>query len=65
MRIEIGPRDLQKNAVIAAQRATGNKVPVPIPELASVMPAMLEEIQSFLFKKALAARNNQIKTIKQ
>jgi prolyl-tRNA synthetase len=58
LRIEIGPRDLEKGTVALYRRDQGvkektfpNAVDVP-----ATLPALLQEIQDNLYKKALALR---------
>src|SRR5678815_1541740 len=53
LRLEVGPRDLAAGQVVAARRVTREGVPakqtVPIASLATVVPALLEEIQKDLY----------------
>ena len=54
VRIEIGPRDMEKAQVVLVRRDTGAKEFVPRSQLASRLPALLEEIQKDLFVRASA-----------
>ncbi|TQS76474.1 proline--tRNA ligase [Ornithinibacillus gellani] len=56
VRIEMGPRDIEKNQVVLARRDTGEKEFVSIDDLEVRLPALLEEIQQDLFDKAFAHR---------
>lgn len=52
LRIELGPRDLEKNQVMVARRDTGEKETVPIITIGDRVPGFLENIQEYLFTKA-------------
>jgi len=52
LRIELGPRDLEKNKVVIARRDTGIKQDVNIKDLEKEIPKILEAIQKDLLKKA-------------
>jgi prolyl-tRNA synthetase len=56
LRLEIGPKDLEKNAVFAARRDTREKQSLPIDGLAERVPQLLEEIQQTLLARARAFR---------
>ena len=53
VRIEIGPRDLEKDQAIAVRRDNGEKTEVAITELTAKIPEILDNIQKSLFDKAL------------
>jgi prolyl-tRNA synthetase len=57
VRIEMGPKDIEKEQVVLVRRDTGEKEFVPLSELEERLPALLEEIQSNLYAKALEHRN--------
>jgi prolyl-tRNA synthetase len=52
VRIEIGPRDLEKEQVVLVRRDTGEKTFVKIDELKHELPNLLSSIQDSLLKKA-------------
>lgn len=52
IRLEVGPKDMQQRQCVAVRRDTGEKLTVPDAEVEKRIPAILEEIQSGLFKKA-------------
>jgi prolyl-tRNA synthetase len=56
LRLEIGPKDIEKNAVFAARRDTRQKQSLPMEGLADRITALLAEIQSAMLAKALAFR---------
>jgi len=56
LRIEVGPRDLEKNQVMLVRRDNGTKTPASQDGLAQTVRAMLDTIQSELFAKAKVFR---------
>ena len=64
IRIEIGPKDVKNEQVIAARRDTLEKVAVKDEELAGTIEEMLEEIQDNLFNRAKKFLNDNITTVK-
>ncbi len=53
LRMELGPKDLEKKQVMLANRVTGEKKPMPIADVtAASMQAMLDEIQNTLYTQA-------------
>ena len=57
VRVEVGPRDLAAGQVVLARRDDGSRLSVPRSELAGRLPGLLEEIQSGLYRDALADRD--------
>ncbi|KYK37821.1 MAG: proline--tRNA ligase [Theionarchaea archaeon DG-70] len=52
VRIEIGPRDIEKNQVVLVRRDTGEKFSVPIENVQKTVKETLDTIQQDLFNKA-------------
>jgi len=52
IRIELGPKDIEKKQAIVVRRDTNNKQPIKIKDLKKEIPKILEDIQKSLFKKA-------------
>jgi prolyl-tRNA synthetase len=52
IRIEIGPKDLEKGQVVLVRRDTGEKVPMDQAAVVLRVPELLEEIQASLLAKA-------------
>lgn len=52
LRLEIGPKDLEKNSVMVVRRDTGQKTSVGNDELVSKIKLILQEIQDNLYNKA-------------
>lgn len=59
LRIAIGPKDLEKGSVELARRDTLTKQFVSQADVATVVPALLDEIQNSLFEKALKFREER------
>ena len=56
LRLEIGPKDIEKQSVFSARRDTKAKAPLPMAGLPGHVTALLDEIQASLLAKALAYR---------
>jgi prolyl-tRNA synthetase len=56
VRIEVGPRDIEKGQIVAVRRDTGEKTFVPMAEAGSSLRSLLESIQSSLYHRALKFR---------
>jgi prolyl-tRNA synthetase len=54
VRIELGPKDIEKEQVVLVRRDTGEKEFVALSNLEERLPALLEEVQQNLFNKAKA-----------
>ncbi|WP_213084050.1 proline--tRNA ligase [Heyndrickxia camelliae] len=59
VRLEVGPKDIEKGQVVLARRDTSEKIIVPMEELETKIPALLEEIQNNLFEKAKKHREEK------
>jgi len=53
VRIELGPRDLEKSQVLLVRRDDGSREAVAISGLSTRLPVLLEEIQADLYARAL------------
>jgi prolyl-tRNA synthetase len=56
LRMEVGPRDLEKRGTMVARRDIREKTPVAFDELGEKLPALLTQIQQDLFQRALDFR---------
>jgi prolyl-tRNA synthetase len=63
VRLEIGPKDVAKNQVVAVRRDTGEKEIIADTELTEKIPVLLETIQNNLFNSALQKRLDNTKEI--
>lgn len=52
IRVELGPKDLEKSQVMACRRDTGEKLSIGLSDLVSSISEQLEDIQSKLYAKA-------------
>jgi len=53
LRIEIGPKDMEKGQVVAVRRDTKEKIFIPQDKIEGEVEALLEKIQSNLYNKAV------------
>jgi prolyl-tRNA synthetase len=58
LRVEMGPRDMEKGQVVAVRRDTGEKAFLPVAEAPQRLRALLEDIQKSLFQRALKFRQD-------
>ncbi len=52
VRLEVGPKDVAANSVLAVKRVDGTKQPIPAAELSSVLSELMVEIQSQMLVNA-------------
>jgi prolyl-tRNA synthetase len=58
VRIEIGPKDIEKAQVVVARRDTREKSPLPMANLAAAVTDLLDEIQRALLERARKFRDD-------
>jgi prolyl-tRNA synthetase len=63
VRLEIGPKDVAKNQVVAVRRDSGNKEIIADNEVTGRMVELMEVIQNSLFETALKYRQDNTKEI--
>jgi prolyl-tRNA synthetase len=63
LRMELGPKDLDKNQAVLARRDTGEKSPVSQEGIVEVVVTMLEAIQKSLFDRAAAFREKSSRRV--
>eukprot|EP00051_Salpingoeca_urceolata_P028061 m.484725 g.484725 ORF g.484725 m.484725 type:complete len:1461 (+) comp23523_c0_seq1:124-4506(+) len=63
LRLEVGPKDIEKKTVKAVRRDNAEKSFPAMAELGDIVPAMLEQIQADLYAKATKERNEHLKTV--
>jgi len=56
LRLEIGPKDIEKNQCVIVRRDNGEKVFVSLDELESKIPELLQAVRDGLYNKALERR---------
>jgi prolyl-tRNA synthetase len=56
LRLEIGPKDIEKQSVLLVRRDTREKTPTPMEGLAAHVQGLLDTIQRALYERALAFR---------
>ncbi len=62
LRLEIGPKDIEKGTAFSARRDTREKAAIPMADLATRVPALLEEIQQSLLARARQFRDEHTST---
>lgn len=63
IRLEIGPRDIQKNQVVLVRRDTREKYFVPMDQIESRINSLLCDIHNSLYNKAKAIRDEKTYTV--
>ncbi len=64
LRIELGPRDLEKRQCVVVRRDTGEKTFLPLEGLKGRIDALLEQMQKDMYEKARAAMDACIVEVK-
>lgn len=57
LRLELGPKDLDKGVVTLKRRITAAKESLPLDQAATLTPALLEEVQSQILRRAVEFRD--------
>ena len=63
LRLEIGPKDIEKSAVLIARRDTREKQSVPMDGLSARVRGLLDEMQKNLFERALKFREEHTQRV--
>lgn len=63
LRLEIGPKDIEKNQVILVRRDNGEKIAVSIDELETKVPEVLASVQQGLYDKAKKLRDEKTTSV--
>ena len=63
LRLEIGPRDIEQNQCVLVRRDTREKTVVPLDEIESAVPRLLEELRRALYDAAFARRESMTVTV--
>jgi prolyl-tRNA synthetase len=63
VRVEVGPRDLDSGALMVSRRDSGEKVSVPVDEVAARCADLMTEIQQAIWEKAVAFRDANTKRV--
>ncbi|MDO5602870.1 MAG: His/Gly/Thr/Pro-type tRNA ligase C-terminal domain-containing protein, partial [Oscillospiraceae bacterium] len=62
LRLEIGPKDIEKNQCVLVRRDNREKYFVPLDELETKIPELLDALAKALYEKALANREARTDT---
>ena len=63
LRLEIGPKDIEKSQVLLARRDTREKIAAPMDTLATTVADLLEDIQKTLLERALKFREERTQRV--
>jgi prolyl-tRNA synthetase len=63
IRVEVGPRDIENNSVFVGRRDQPKSAGMPREELVATLPQILADMQTGLFEKALALREENSREI--
>ena len=63
LRLEIGPKDIEKSQVLIARRDTREKIGVPMEGLAGRIRELLDAVQKNLFERAVAFRDEHTQRV--
>src|SRR5688500_4755223 len=63
LRIEIGPKDIEKSAVMIARRDTREKASLPMEGIGAATVSLLDEIQQALYNRALKYREEHTQRV--
>ena len=64
LRIEVGPRDLEKGQITFAKRNTGEKIPCPIDNMIEEIEKLLKTIQKEMYEKACRYLHDHITEVR-
>lgn len=59
IRLEIGPKDIEKNQVVLVRRDNGEKITVSIDEVETKIPSLLDDIHNSMFEAAKKIREEK------
>jgi prolyl-tRNA synthetase len=65
LRLELGPKDLEKSETLSVRRDTSERRSIAIAELATEIPKLLEQMQADMFNKAKAEYESRLKVIRE
>ena len=64
LRIELGPKDIEKNQAVLVRRDTHEKIFVSLDGIANTIKSLLDDIQQSLFNKALSFREENTQDVR-
>ncbi|GAA5910773.1 hypothetical protein JCM6882_002074 [Rhodosporidiobolus microsporus] len=65
IRLELGPKDLEKQSTLSVRRDTGAKAPLSLSDLTSTVPALLEQIHHDMLARAREAFDTHIVKVEE
>ncbi|KAG8743205.1 hypothetical protein FRC10_000276 [Ceratobasidium sp. 414] len=64
IRLEIGPLDLEKSSTLSVRRDTSAKAPIPLANLSTAIPELLDTIQADMFTRAKKAYDSRLTVVR-
>ncbi|QRV81998.1 prolyl-tRNA synthetase [Ceratobasidium sp. AG-Ba] len=64
IRLEIGPLDLEKSSTLSVRRDTSAKSPIPLANLSTAVPELLDTIQADMFARAKKAYDERLAVVR-
>ncbi|KAI9225204.1 MAG: hypothetical protein DHS80DRAFT_20796 [Piptocephalis tieghemiana] len=65
LRLEVGPKDLEKQSVMSSRRDTGVKAPIALDDLVTRVPELLSTIQADMFSRAKETLSERMVKVRQ
>ena len=62
LRVELGPKDIENGVCMAVRRDNGEKISVPLTDIAARLPELLDDVQKGLYDKAKKNMDDHIYT---
>ena len=62
LRVELGPKDIENGVCMSVRRDNGEKISVPLTDIAARLPQLLDEVQQGLYNKAKKNMDDHIYT---
>ena len=62
LRVELGPKDIENGVCMAVRRDNGEKISVPLTDIAARLPELLDDVQKGLYDKARKNMDDHIYT---
>ena len=63
LRLEVGPKDVEKNEVRSVRRDNSDKQQLPLADLKNAVPALLDRMQKDMLERATRVRNERLRYV--
>lgn len=65
IRLELGPKDLEKSVTVAVRRDNGEKVDIPLADLGKAIPTLLDTIHDDMLARARKQFDDSITVVEE